>query len=67
MVQILKTVGKTLMYSSVSLTCLFALFDLELMGEGVKITSFYYVFMFTLFSIGFLTYKNRESWGRFLS
>lgn len=67
MVQILRTVGKTLMYSSAGLTCLFALFDFEVMGKGVKITSFYYVFMFTLFSIGFLTYKNRESWGKFLS
>lgn len=63
----LATTGKTLMYSAAGLTVLFALFDWEILGSGVHITGFYYIFMTALFSIGWLVYRNRQAWAKFLS
>ncbi|MFN4085446.1 MAG: hypothetical protein ACK4LB_05840 [Spirosomataceae bacterium] len=67
MEKMLALTGKTLMYASAGLTALFALFDWEVFGAGVKITGFYYIFMSALFGIGWVIYRNRTAWAKFLS
>lgn len=67
MEKMLAVTGKTLMYASAGLTLLFAMFDWEVFGAGVKITGFYYIFMGALFGMGLVIYRNRTSWGKFLS
>lgn len=67
MEKMLATTGKTLMYAAGGLTALFAMFDWEILGTGVHITGFYYVFMAAVFGIGLVVYRNRQAWAKFLS
>ncbi|MGR3812328.1 hypothetical protein [Jiulongibacter sp. NS-SX5] len=58
--QLIKKAARFILVFTSILLVLFLCLDLGVFGEGVKITSFYYIFMGVFFLVSLWAYKNHE-------